>query len=184
MAARDDPGARSPLAAADLAFAEATVTRLAGPDPDAFAHAVSAAAAVGDRWLAAVGQAQEAAAAALTGDAARAVDRLRSAHGTAVHLRAQPLVDEIEQIARRTRISLDAPEVSTLRQSDVLDLGLTAREAEVLSLVAAGRTNRQIGAELYVSEKTASVHVSNILRKLGVSSRVEAAAVAQRIGAA
>jgi DNA-binding NarL/FixJ family response regulator len=50
--------------------------------------------------------------------------------------------------------------------------------------VAAGRTNREIGADLYVSEKTASVHVSNILRKLGVSSRVEAAAIAQRVGAA
>ncbi len=47
-----------------------------------------------------------------------------------------------------------------------------------------GRTNREIGAELYVSEKTASVHVSNILRKLGVTSRVEAAAVAQRAGVA
>lgn len=52
----------------------------------------------------------------------------------------------------------------------------------MLALVAAGRTNREIGEELYVSEKTASVHVSNILRKLGVSSRVEAAAVAQRVG--
>ena len=62
-------------------------------------------------------------------------------------------------------------------------LGLTLREAEVLSLVAAGRTNREIGALLFVSEKTASVHVSNILRKLGVSSRVEAAAIAQRVGA-
>jgi DNA-binding NarL/FixJ family response regulator len=51
-----------------------------------------------------------------------------------------------------------------------------------LTLVAAGRTNRQIGEELFVSEKTASVHVSNILRKLGVTSRVDAAAVAQRLG--
>ena len=51
-----------------------------------------------------------------------------------------------------------------------------------LSLVAAGRTNRQIGDELFVSVKTASVHVSNILRKLGVNSRVDAAAVAQRLG--
>ena len=50
-------------------------------------------------------------------------------------------------------------------------------------MVAAGRTNREIGERLYVSEKTASVHVSNILRKLGVSSRVDAAAVAQRLGA-
>jgi DNA-binding NarL/FixJ family response regulator len=61
-------------------------------------------------------------------------------------------------------------------------LGLTPREAEVLSLVAVGRTNREIATALYVSEKTASVHVSNILRKLGVTTRVEAAAVAQRLG--
>jgi DNA-binding NarL/FixJ family response regulator len=51
----------------------------------------------------------------------------------------------------------------------------------VLELLAAGRTNRQIGDELYVSEKTASVHVSNILRKLGVTSRVDAGAIAQRL---
>ena len=54
----------------------------------------------------------------------------------------------------------------------------------MLALVAAGRTNRQIGTELYVSDKTASVHVSNILRKLGVKGRVDAAAVAQRLGIA
>ena len=51
----------------------------------------------------------------------------------------------------------------------------------MLELVAAGRTNRQIGEELYVSEKTASVHVSNILRKLGASGRGEAAAIAHRL---
>ncbi len=180
--ARDDPTAGSPLAAADLAFAEATVTRLTGPDPDAFAQAASAAESVGDRWLAASGRAQEADAAALVGDAARAVDRLRSAHAAAVELRAQPLVDEIEAIARRTRISLDAPVAPALGEGDARRLGLTSRETEVLTLVAAGHTNREIGAQLYVSEKTASVHVSNILRKLGVSSRVEAAAIAQRVG--
>ena len=69
-------------------------------------------------------------------------------------------------------------------ESDAVRLGLTSREAEVLALVAAGKTNREIGAELFVSEKTASVHVSNILRKLGVSSRVDAAAIAQRVGVA
>ena len=69
-------------------------------------------------------------------------------------------------------------------QRHVERLGLTPREAEVLALLAAGRTNRQIGDELYVSDKTASVHVSNILRKLGVNSRVDAAAVAQRLGIA
>ena len=52
----------------------------------------------------------------------------------------------------------------------------------MLRLLAAGRTNPQIGAELYISASTASVHVSNILRKLGVSSRVQAAAIAERAG--
>ena len=62
------------------------------------------------------------------------------------------------------------------------DLGLTEREAEVLRLVAAGRTNREVAAQLYISPKTASVHVSNILRKVGATNRGEAAAVAHRHG--
>ncbi len=61
-------------------------------------------------------------------------------------------------------------------------LGLTPREAEVLALVAAGRSNRQIAHALFISTKTASVHVSNILAKLGVHTRVEAAATAHRLG--
>jgi DNA-binding NarL/FixJ family response regulator len=182
--AREDPTAVSPMAAAELDVADAMLTRLTGADVAAFASAAEAAERAGDRWLAASARAQEADAAALAGDAARAVDALREAHATAAELRAQPLVAEIEAIARRTRISLDAPVAPTLGESDVVRLGLTAREAEVLSLVAAGRTNREIGTELYVSEKTASVHVSNILRKLGVSSRIEAGAVAQRVGVA
>jgi DNA-binding NarL/FixJ family response regulator len=58
----------------------------------------------------------------------------------------------------------------------------TPREVEVLALMAQGRTNRQIGAELYISEKTASVHVSNILAKLAAGSRTEAVAVAAQRG--
>ncbi|MGW1270398.1 helix-turn-helix domain-containing protein, partial [Streptomyces sp. NPDC002491] len=61
-------------------------------------------------------------------------------------------------------------------------LGLTSRERDVLRLVSAGRTNRQIAEELFISPKTASVHVSNILSKLEVSGRGEAAAVAHRLG--
>ena len=61
---------------------------------------------------------------------------------------------------------------------------LTPRELEVLLLVAEGRTNREIGATLFMSEKTASVHVSRILAKLDVRSRTEAAAVAHRLGLA
>jgi len=60
--------------------------------------------------------------------------------------------------------------------------GLTEREREVLSLLAAGRSNPEIGQVLFISTKTASVHVSNILAKLGVNGRVEAAAVAHRLG--
>jgi DNA-binding CsgD family transcriptional regulator len=62
------------------------------------------------------------------------------------------------------------------------ELGLTAREREVLALVADGRTNRQIAEALFISQKTASTHVSNILAKLGASNRAEAAAVAHRLG--
>jgi DNA-binding NarL/FixJ family response regulator len=59
---------------------------------------------------------------------------------------------------------------------------LTSREAEVLRLVAAGRSNREIGAELFIAPKTVSVHVSNILAKLGAASRTEAAAIAHGNG--
>jgi DNA-binding NarL/FixJ family response regulator len=58
----------------------------------------------------------------------------------------------------------------------------TPREAEVLTLLAQGRINRQIGAELYISGKTASVHVSNILAKLAAGSRTEAVAIAAQRG--
>jgi DNA-binding CsgD family transcriptional regulator len=61
-------------------------------------------------------------------------------------------------------------------------LGLTRRETEVLALVAEGRTNRQIGQALFITPKTASIHVSRILAKLGVAGRGEAAAVAHRLG--
>jgi DNA-binding NarL/FixJ family response regulator len=66
--------------------------------------------------------------------------------------------------------------------SPAAPLGLTARELEVLELIAAGRSNREIAAELFISAKTASVHVSSILAKLGVGSRGEAAATAYRLG--
>jgi DNA-binding CsgD family transcriptional regulator len=60
--------------------------------------------------------------------------------------------------------------------------GLSRRELEVLALIAQGRTNREIGDRLFISQKTVGVHVGNILAKLGVSGRVEAAAVAIRLG--
>ena len=65
--------------------------------------------------------------------------------------------------------------------SPAASLRLTRREAEVLVLVAKGQTNQQIGQELFITQGTAGVHVSRILTKLGVASRVEAAAIAHRL---
>jgi DNA-binding CsgD family transcriptional regulator len=111
---------------------------------------------------------------------------LRSAHRTAVALRAGPLRREIELLAQRGRLRLEEPVDTTASpeapSSPAASLGLTQREAEVLALVAAGRTNRQIGQALFITPKTASVHVSRILAKLGVAGRGEAAAIAHRLG--
>jgi DNA-binding CsgD family transcriptional regulator len=170
--------------AAHLAHAAASLTRLSVPDADAWADAAARWTALGDRWATATALVREAEAAAVVGAADRATTALRRSHEIAAELGAAPLLAELDAIARRTRISVEAPTRVVLDDSSAQSLGLTTREAEVLVLVAAGRTNRQIGAELFVSDKTASVHVSNILRKLGVNSRVDAAAVAQRLGIA
>jgi DNA-binding NarL/FixJ family response regulator len=124
---------------------------------------------------------REAEAAVSTGDHARGAGALREAHRLASSVGAEIVLSEVEAVSRRTRLSLEAPDAIEVDRSSTDRLGLTAREAEVLELVAAGRTNRQIGEQLYISEKTASVHVSNIIRKLGVSTRVDAAAIAQRL---
>jgi DNA-binding NarL/FixJ family response regulator len=95
------------------------------------------------------------------------------------------LAGELAALCARARLQVEArparrdhaaaePEVET-------PFGLTPRELQVLSLIADGATNRQIGAALFMAEKTASVHVSRILAKLGVQSRTQAAAVAHRL---
>ncbi|MEK9521263.1 AAA family ATPase [Streptomyces venezuelae] len=107
---------------------------------------------------------------------------LREAHATAVRLGARPLREDVELLAARARLSL-AEEKRAPAPAEPGDgtFGLTPREQDVLRLVAAGRTNRQIAEELFISPKTASVHVSHILAKLGVSGRGEAAALAHRL---
>jgi DNA-binding CsgD family transcriptional regulator len=97
-----------------------------------------------------------------------------------------PLLAQVRLLAERARIPLQPPAAAAtkapLPSQTRAPYGLTGRELAVLRLLAAGRTNAQIAAELYISPSTASVHVSNILRKLGVSSRVQAAAIAERAG--
>jgi ATP/maltotriose-dependent transcriptional regulator MalT len=93
------------------------------------------------------------------------------------------LAEEIESLAARARLQLGSEAPTAARDEEPEDpFGLTARERDVLTLVAAGATNRQIGEQLHMAEKTASVHVSRILAKLNVRSRTEAAAVAHRQG--
>ncbi|MEU4469016.1 AAA family ATPase [Streptomyces sp. NPDC024017] len=113
----------------------------------------------------------------------RATELLRLAHTVARHLGAGPLADAATTLGRRARLPLTpATEPAPVPADPAEALGLTSRERDVLRLVAAGHTNRRIAQELFISPKTASVHVSNILGKLGVSGRGEAAAVAHRLG--
>ena len=112
-----------------------------------------------------------ASAAAEAGERDDAAARLKVALPLAIALGAAPLISDIERLSRRVGADQHPREPSTL---------LTPRELEVLRLVALGRTNRDIAAELFISAKTVSVHVSNILAKLGVATRGEAAAVAHR----
>ncbi len=103
------------------------------------------------------------------------------AEATAVadELDATPLRRELQALAGRATLTVDAPAVPKAAPASTAQrLGLTAREQEVLPLVASGRTNRQIARALFISEKTVSVHVSNIMMKLGASNRGEAAAAA------
>jgi DNA-binding NarL/FixJ family response regulator len=99
-------------------------------------------------------------------------------------LDAQPLLAELRGLVRRARMVVtsqpDAP-VVTPGQAEG-PFGLTSRELEVLRLLADGMSNKEIAAELFISPKTASVHVSNIYGKLGVESRVAAATTAHALG--
>jgi ATP/maltotriose-dependent transcriptional regulator MalT len=118
------------------------------------------------------------------GDRDGAAQRLRRAAALAAELRADPLSEEIAILARRARIRMtgqEGREEAAGQDAGTGKFGLTGRELEVLRLVAAGRSNREIAAELFISPKTASVHVSNILGKLGAASRGEAAAKAHAL---
>ena len=179
----DSDGSLANDAAAHIAHAAATLTRLTGSDPDVWADAAQRWQALSDPWAAATARVREAEAAASTGALARAAASLQEAHRVASELGARPLLSEVNAVSLRTRLSVEAPATAMIGKASIDRLGLTPREAEVLALVAVGHTNRQTGEVLYISEKTVSVHVSNLMRKLGVTSRVDAAAIAQRLGA-
>jgi len=114
-------------------------------------------------------------------DRDKAARLLRATHAYAVEQRAAPMTAAVAELARLGRISLTAP-VEPPSSVPGPFAGLTAREAEVLGHLIANRTYAEIAAELFISEKTVSVHVSNLLRKTQTSSRREVAALARRVG--
>jgi DNA-binding CsgD family transcriptional regulator/tetratricopeptide (TPR) repeat protein len=109
---------------------------------------------------------------------------LRGAADEAAAIGALPLYRSIETLARRARVSMDRAEAAApvAPARTRMPAGLSPREIEVLRLVADGRSNGEIGEALFISRKTAGVHVTHILDKLGVANRVEAAMAAGRLG--
>ena len=151
------------------------------PDGGAWTAAAEAWRAVGNPYQLSYALLRLAEASLAAGDRDNATGTLREAHAIAERLGAAPIAADAAALARRARMSLTAgpaPEP----EDELARLGLTGREREILLLVAAGHTNREIAQALFISPKTAGVHVSNILAKLGVTGRVEAAAVAHRSG--
>jgi DNA-binding CsgD family transcriptional regulator len=140
---------------------------------DAWERAVDSFTAFGHRFEAARSQARLAAVLRATGQAARARELVRAATATARELGAEPLLAELRAVGGQQ---------PTARSGSARSDTLTAREHEILTLVAQGRSNTEIGRQLFISGKTVSVHVSNILAKLGASGRTEAAALARQRG--
>jgi DNA-binding CsgD family transcriptional regulator len=169
-----------------LARCEAEYARLTGTNsPDVWEKVLSE---FGPGYVYETARTQWRLAEALVEDGRRdaAAAAWRVARDTASRLRAAPLGAALDDLARRARLdpgngSRGGPGDGSGGTSPLA--ALTDREREVLSLLARGMSNREIGTELFITPKTASVHVSNILGKLGAASRTEAAAIAYREGA-
>jgi DNA-binding NarL/FixJ family response regulator len=154
----------------------------------AWSEAVTACRAMNEPYPLAYALLLHAEALSAAGGRDAAAQSAREALALAQGMGAAPLAEEIEALTRRARLQVEAAADDTeVADEDGVapefaQLGLTARESEVLGLIADGYSNGQIAERLFITRKTASVHVSNILAKLGVSSRLEAAALAHRLG--
>ncbi|GLY93292.1 helix-turn-helix transcriptional regulator [Actinoplanes sp. NBRC 103695] len=160
--------------AVDRAY-EAQVRATLSHDPQSWREAVAEWRADGQRFQLAVALLNLAEAVAGTGDRADAAAAIEEAAEIAGALGATPLLARTATLAQRLGLR---PGAATQPGAEIL----TAREREVLRLVAEGQSNGRIAEQLYISPKTASVHVSRIIAKLNVANRVEAAAVARRLG--
>ena len=181
LLARHSASATPPEAQAHLAVCHAERRRLTGePDAPLWAATAEAWDALSEPYPAAYARWRLAQAALPGGSREEGIGALRVANETARVLRAAPLGERIAALARAARVDL-APAPTRTPQVQA-PAGLSARELEVLELLAEGLTNRQIAARLYISDRTAGVHVSNILSKLGARNRVMAAGIALQLG--
>jgi ATP/maltotriose-dependent transcriptional regulator MalT len=170
-----------PVEAAWCAVGAAQLARARGRNSAArWEHAAQAWEELGRPYPAAVAHWREVEALIEAGDREAAAPVARLALETARELGSHWLAAEVENLSGRGRLDISEPSAAPAEGEPDDPFGLTPRERQVLELVAQGATNRQIGAELFMAEKTASVHVSRILGKLGVQTRTQAAAVAHR----
>jgi ATP/maltotriose-dependent transcriptional regulator MalT len=170
-----------------LAMAQADAARAEGSDdPERWAHAAEAWSAVERPYMRAVALWRRAEALSARDDREAAGASAAEALEITTRLGAGWLRGEVEGLIARARLRVEEDGVTVVveHNGDEDPFGLTPRERQVLTLVARGATNREIGSELFMAEKTASVHVSRILAKLDVRSRTQAAAVAHRMGLA
>ena len=179
--------ATPPEASAHLASCAAELSRaLKNPAPELWETATSMWQAHSNPYRVAYSTYRHAEALLLSRtQRSRAQAALADANALSTRLRAEPLSLEIRSLARRTRLSLGMPTTGDVAAADIEDakpFDLTNRELEVLRLLGAGLTNREISSSLFISQHTAGVHVSHILAKLGVANRAMAAAVAERLG--
>ncbi|TDC50861.1 LuxR family transcriptional regulator [Jiangella ureilytica] len=164
-----------PEGVAWLARLAAEESRLTGSTDPAPWRATVEAFGYGDVFHAALAQWRLGEVLVTAGDRDAAAVELAAAHETAGRLGAQPLADAVRDLARRAHLALPG----TVLPATGL---LTPRELSVLELVARGYTNRKVGEELFISEKTVSVHLSRVMTKLGAASRTEAVSVAHQRG--
>ncbi|MFL5840861.1 MAG: AAA family ATPase [Thermoleophilaceae bacterium] len=171
-------------ASAYLSLCRAEVARASGGDAaQEWATAAAAWERLGQAYPEAYARWREAEALLVAShDRAQATAALAGAREAASRLGAGSLLDEIDALARAGRLDVAAPAEVAAASAAPSEFGLTARELEVLQLIAEGCTNRQIAEGLFISEKTASVHVSHILAKLNAENRVQAAGIAHRVG--